>query len=271
MKALATFLVLIGSLIVHGCSVKDATFGKERTDVSQIQVGSSRGQVEELLDAPIDAFECPRGTRAKFVYDRFPSWEPSLGGAAALGALSILTLGTFEAYDICNERCQRGILQVVFDDNDTVVLLRPLSEPYDVGSYCRSGEAWTYFCKPTQESASKMDPPPLIQGPDDVLIGTGCFAHFSRVCQRANNKDPRAQYDLGTLYRYGRLPVIVSRVKAYTWFDLAMQGGMPDAEGARDEVAAKMSADEIVKAERMLSEWQPNPAECGLEPMQSAN
>jgi hypothetical protein len=50
-----------------------------------------------------------------------------------------------------------------------------------------------------------------------------------------------------------------------------MQGGMPDAEGARDEVVARMSADEIVKAKRMVSEWQPNPAECGLEPMQSAN
>ncbi len=60
MKALATFLVLTGSLFLHGCSVKDAAFGKERTDVSQIQVGSIRGQVEELLDAPIDAFECPQ-------------------------------------------------------------------------------------------------------------------------------------------------------------------------------------------------------------------
>ncbi len=67
MKTLATLLVLIGSLFLHGCSVKEAAFGIERTDVSQIQIGSSREQVEELLDAPIDAFECPRGTRAKYV------------------------------------------------------------------------------------------------------------------------------------------------------------------------------------------------------------
>ena len=89
MKTPATFLVLIGSLIVHGCSVKDAAFGKERTDVSQIQIGSSREQVKELLDAPIDTFECPGGTREKYVYDRFPSAEPDLGAAAGLAVLSL--------------------------------------------------------------------------------------------------------------------------------------------------------------------------------------
>ena len=160
MKTLVSLLVLIGSLIVHGCSVKDATFGKERTDVSQIQVGSSRGEVEELLDAPIDAFECPRGTRTKYVYDRFLSAEPDLGAAVGSAVFSLFTIGLTERFFYCHEKCQRGVLEIVFDDSDSVVLLRPLSEPYDVGSYCRSGDAWTYFCKPTQESASKKDPPP---------------------------------------------------------------------------------------------------------------
>jgi hypothetical protein len=258
MKALATFLVLIGSLIVHGCSVKDAAFGKERTDVSQIQVGSSRGQVGELLDAPIDAFECPRGTRAKYVYDRFSSAEPHLGAAVGSAVFSLFTFGLTERYFYCHERCQRGILEIVFDDDDAVVLLRPLSDAYDVGWYCRSGDTWTYFCKPAQESASKKDPPPLIQVPDDLLIETGCFGHFSGVCQQAHNKDPSRQYDMGTLYRDGRLPVTVSRVKAYVWFSLATQGGgevlglVPLAEREREKVAAKMSADEIVKAKRMV-------------------
>ncbi len=270
MKALATFLVLIGSLILHGCSVKDAAVGIERTDVSQIQIGWSREQVEELLDAPIDAFECPGGTREKYVYDRFPSAEPDLGAAAGLAVGSLITLGTFELNYNCHEECQRGILEVVFDDDDTVVLLRPLSEPYDLTWNCRSGDEW-YFCKRRREAASKMDPPSLIQVPDDLLIETGCFADFSGTCSLAHNRDPRAQYQMGNRYRYGYLPVLVSRVKAYMWLSLSMESDLLDAESARDQVAAKMSADEIVEAERLVSEWQPSPAECGAEEAPSAN
>ena len=77
MKTLTTFLVLIGSLFLHGCSVKHLAVGIEPDDVSQIQIGSSREQVEELLDAPIEVSECPGGTRAKFVYDRGTVLSPN--------------------------------------------------------------------------------------------------------------------------------------------------------------------------------------------------
>ncbi len=268
MKAVATVLVLIGSLSLQGCSVKDAAFGIERTDVSQIQIGWSREQVEELLDAPIDAFECPGGTRTKYIYDRLPPVEPNLGEAAGLVAFELLTLGASEIYHSCREKCQRGILDIVFDDNDTVMLLRPLSEPYDVGDLCSRGDGWIYFCKRTQERASKMDTPRLIRGPDDQLIETGCFTGFLRICNLAHNNDPRRQYDMGTFFRDGKLPVSESRVNAYTWFSLAAQGGgevtllVPTAKRQRDKVAAKMSEDEIVEAERLVAEWEPNPAEC---------
>ena len=265
MKSLATVLVLISSLFLHGCSVRQA-WGIKPDDVSQFQIESSREQVEKLLDAPIEVSECPDGTRAKYVYNRgHPPEDHPIIVTILATVLFVPSVGTSEAGASCIFICQRGNLEIVFDHNDTVVLLRPHPDAYDVGWYCDSGDPYRNLCKPTQNAASRMDPARLIRGPNDLLIETGCFSDFSKVCQLAHEKRPTAQWHLGRYYLDGLLPVSQSYVEAYKWYSLAIQGGVLYAEDTRDRVAKKLSADELAEAEHLASEWQPNPAECGGE------
>ena len=263
MKVPAAIFILCASLAVQGCSVR-TVFGVKPDDVSHFELGTSRGEVEELLGEPTEDLECPRGSTAKFVYDRGSPPEDHPWVAATFGGfLTLLSFGLSEIDASCLSICQRGILAITFDDDDRVVLLR--REAYDVGSNCSSGDGKTFYCRPVQAQASIMDLARPVQGSDDLLIESGCYPDFSGLCQLAHEQDGSAQYHLGAHYRDGLLPVSRSLVQAHKWYSLAMQSGVLYAEDARDKVAGRMSADEIVEAERMMSGWLPNPAECGAE------
>jgi TPR repeat protein len=72
----------------------------------------------------------------------------------------------------------------------------------------------------------------------------------------------QAQLNLGLMYALGQG---VSRyyVQAHMWINLASSSDALDAGDhhraiqARDEVAARMTPDEIAEAQRMASEWKP--------------
>ena len=51
-------------------------------------------------------------------------------------------------------------------------------------------------------------------------------------------------------------------MKAYVWYSLATLNGNPRAVGYRDDLAKKMILGQIVEAERLVAEWNPNPAKC---------
>jgi len=112
----------------------------------------------------------------------------------------------------------------------------------------------------------------------------------------ADNGDPKAQYALGSMYRYGQgvpldYAVAVSwwrkaadrgeidaqfalgnlyaggtgvppnRVQAYMWFDIVASGPGRDwltdiARANRDAVAGSMTSDDIVKAQQMAAAWR---------------
>lgn len=67
-----------------------------------------------------------------------------------------------------------------------------------------------------------------------------------------------AQYDLGVMYELGQ-GVRQDYVLAYMWPDLAASISRPDdfMVEKRDEVAAKMTPDQIAEAQRLAREWRP--------------
>ena len=78
----------------------------------------------------------------------------------------------------------------------------------------------------------------------------------------ADQGNPTARFRLGRMYANGR-GVPQDDVEAHMWFSLAIahySGGDPERfEQARNEVAERMSADQIAEAQRRAQEWTPTP------------
>ncbi len=51
-------------------------------------------------------------------------------------------------------------------------------------------------------------------------------------------------------------------MQAYKWFSLAAIAGDNSAKWSRDQLSPQMDPAQIAEAERLVAEWEPNPAEC---------
>jgi hypothetical protein len=73
--------------------------------------------------------------------------------------------------------------------------------------------------------------------------------------QAANQGDADAQNNLAFMYLYGR-GVSKDYVRAHMWFNLAASGGVMSARFSRDLLAAKMTPDQVAKAQEQAHEWK---------------
>ena len=75
----------------------------------------------------------------------------------------------------------------------------------------------------------------------------------------------QAQYALGVANAEGA-SVPIDLIDAYKWLTLAAERGLEQATGERDEVARRMTATQIVRAQRLVRHWSPrSPAGAGDE------
>lgn len=74
-----------------------------------------------------------------------------------------------------------------------------------------------------------------------------------------------AQYYLGLMFKIGTEPAPEHPVAAYKWLSLAESGGHAEAKDARDHLAEQMTDTQIAEAERLVAEWEPDPAACEVE------
>ena len=80
----------------------------------------------------------------------------------------------------------------------------------------------------------------------------------------ANQGNFVAQFSLGLLYYEGK-GVPQDYVQAYMWVNLGTAPVTPGEQRemrakVRDEIAAKMTPEQIAEAQRLAREWKPNPA-----------
>ena len=83
--------------------------------------------------------------------------------------------------------------------------------------------------------------------------------------QAADQGFAAGQLNLGALYQNGD-GVPMDYVQAYMWYTLAVAAFPPGADGDRaarnrDQVARRMSPDEISRAQQLAAEWKPKAAE----------
>ena len=75
-------------------------------------------------------------------------------------------------------------------------------------------------------------------------------------CVLAHQNNNSAQAKLATQYRDGHEPFEQNLVLAYVLFSLA------EREDAKEDVASRLTPEQLSEAERQVTEWEPNPAEC---------
>ena len=92
------------------------------------------------------------------------------------------------------------------------------------------------------------------------LIGDGVPQDDSQALQwfqkAADQGYPTAQAELGRLYAFGR-GTPPDYVQARMWIALAAKGGDTSANKYADIIAAKMTPDEISKAQKLAAAWTP--------------
>jgi TPR repeat protein len=74
----------------------------------------------------------------------------------------------------------------------------------------------------------------------------------------ANQGNELAQQKLGLLYERGD-GVPKDFVQAYKWYKLGATSGTKTAVMRRDELAVRMTSDQLVEAKKLAREWKPQP------------
>jgi hypothetical protein len=272
----APALLLVG-LAGVGCTVKQALVGISPDKVDQIEVGTDRATVEDLVDEVESEMSCTSGAKVDYVYDRGNPRAPYpvLAGPFML-AFSAWMLGLPEArWGACRIACQNGILEVIYDSDGKVVAAKPKFRSYYAGYYCDRGNRRS-ICDDIRSKAAETDLARRLRGGEEEVRATGCSPSYAGVVQtpkeppaelkaHADEGDVEAQNELADYYRFGWGGVEKNIIKSYAWRTLSLRGEDPllnrRAARARDLTEREMTADQIAEAESLVAEWKPNPAE----------
>jgi hypothetical protein len=73
----------------------------------------------------------------------------------------------------------------------------------------------------------------------------------------ANRGRAESQLDIGELYEAGQ-GIAQDYVQAHMWYNLAAAAGVPGAEARRNELAAKMTPEQLSEAQKLASQWRPS-------------
>ncbi|MGB8182053.1 MAG: tetratricopeptide repeat protein [Stellaceae bacterium] len=109
-----------------------------------------------------------------------------------------------------------------------------------------------------QKSAEQGNAAAMSKLGDAYLTGTGVPQDDGKAAswfgRAASEGDPWSLEMLGSLYEAGK-GVGQDYTKAYQWYDIAAARGDPHAAALRDDLAQKMTAEQIAAAKNGASEW----------------
>ncbi len=224
MKLPAYIAISFVGLLVPGCSLAILGEDIERTDLSALELGATREEVESVLGKPISREPDKLGKIAVYAYDKGAPSSPVMTGRDYL-----------ECWGLLNIFCEPIL---------TPIALVKRQELYE----SQQGQLGIHY-----------GPDDTVM---DVIIGEyGLRASDWETLSRAVCGDPDAQYQVGDAFESGR-GVRASDVEAYKWYTFAASGDNPLAARVKDLLVEKMSPDRIATAERRVAEWQPDLEAC---------
>lgn len=146
--------------------------------------------------------------------------------------------------------------------------LKPLAEQGDAGAQCRLGFMYYFGTGVPRDymEAVKWFRLAAEQGDVDAqgtlgemyYFGQGVTQNYTEALKwcrlAAEQGDAWAQCNLGAMYYKGE-GVAQDYIEAHKWFNIAGANGSKEAIGVRDEVAKRMTPEQIAEAQRLAKEW----------------
>jgi hypothetical protein len=116
------------ALILPGCAAKRNYWGHPATDLSSLSAGTPRSRVDDLLGAPERQDESNGIKQAWYIYGRgfVGTLEGTSVGEKILWAPimawgELVSLGLVELMILCQAPCQKGLLEVRYDQEDRLL------------------------------------------------------------------------------------------------------------------------------------------------------
>jgi hypothetical protein len=113
------------ALMLPGCAAKRNYWGHPATDLSSLSAGTPRSRIDDLLGAPERQHESSGIKLAWYLYDRgfVGTLEDTSAGEKILWAPimawgELVSLGLVELMIHCQAPCQKGLLEVRYDQQD---------------------------------------------------------------------------------------------------------------------------------------------------------
>jgi hypothetical protein len=253
MKIKLTFCVLAAATIVYGCT--------RQPPPASLEDGPEREIVEDRLGEPIERLEV-----SSYMVDVYshhearPYYRDCYGFCASGNALMHLFQELLDPV--------YKTYVVTYDHGDRVIAYAALE----------SEEVWVeHKTHLSQANAGNIESQYRVSTfrwlPDEMNV--------SWLCKAANGGHPRAPFELGRIHYYGLETTQKDYVEAYAWYGFARTNGYDepsDPSGGKiktetgwrccyphpalESIAAKLTPSQLIEAERLVAEWEPNLAEC---------
>jgi TPR repeat protein len=281
-KTPAVVMLLASVLSLQGCTYVSEV---EPTNLSVVREGTAtRTDVEAVLGKPLESRDTNESSINVYAYDRGAEGgnvnvldnDQAANDALrcivesaglCILAYPVLQVGVWVSTPFLYASKvdeQEGHLIVVYSANDRAVCYRGGPSVADIDAMIDGEVEYS----PLRIRAKDGDPDAQFK----FALYVDDFQHQYRwFCLAAHQNHPSAQYKVGEFYRLGRTPVSQSYLQAYMWYTLGAEQGNTAAQGALRPISRILSPAQIAEAERLVAEWEPNPAQCEIIAAQAEN
>jgi len=236
MKAVTAILIVSVGLTLQGCV---QLTGIERTDVSQVKPGANRQIVEKALGEPVETAETDMGLAAVYKYSS--AERDSVLNDQAIAYYALMPyLWPFVEHEARKEKERlEAFLTIIYDEQD---LISWAFTDNQIDALLKAGQG-------DSEAQYKLS-----------LETMPLTERWRWVCRAAHSGHTKAMYELGNYNRWSLGMALPNQVRAYLWYTLAEDWEW--SQRFKEKLTREMTPDQIAEAERLVSEWEPNPAEC---------
>jgi hypothetical protein len=225
LRPLAPIVLVLLALAGAGCSAVISLEGIEATDLSSIQVGTTRETVESVLGRPVESVTTESGKTDTYEYNR--GRRP--GKPEDLGFLR------------CSN-CGSGAMGYA--------LVYVLTQPYWINAIYKEQKGKIAVYYGPDDAVTRI----VVGGHEGVANEV--------VARNAACGEPDSQYDIGWGYETGfsaifHQPRAEEPVEAYFWYTLAAKTGHTAARDGVRRLEARLSNNDVGQVEQRASVWQP--------------